>query len=393
MHILLYCMASVVLVILFLLHVAGVRLIRMQKQELNDLNNASVSWPKVALIIPVAGSDPRIPDALGSLLTQDYPALYPILVTETASEPAAHTINALKARYPKIIHIVAGHAGLCGQKNHNLLAGVRAAKAISPDCYVFCDSTHRARPDFLKYMVAPIAAGKAVFTTGYHQIVPKDTTLISQAYAASVLFMRLLQAVSVFTQPWGGAMAIERKAFEQLEIAETWSKTVVDDCALVPLLAQKKCRVQLVANALLTTHVENHDKAVWEAWMERQILFPRFCVPIQWWLLGLMLIFFFIPPIIWIEDIGITVSRGDYTLLLAPILWCALLGALVAGLRRFLVSPPTITLWFKAFFRALLTFGQVYTGTIGAHTIRWHGKEYRVGRGGIVTEKHTKPQG
>ena len=34
--------------------------------------------------------------------------------------------------------------------------------------------------------------------------------------------MRLLQGLSAFTQPWGGAMAMTRAAFERYGVARLW---------------------------------------------------------------------------------------------------------------------------------------------------------------------------
>ncbi|MBQ7456891.1 MAG: glycosyltransferase [Desulfovibrio sp.] len=390
MQVFLYGLAAILLLFLAVLLRAGFVLARMRAHEREALNQTTIlSWPKVALIVPVCGEDPRIEPALRSLLAQDYPRFWPIFVTATNDEPAAGCIRRLAQAFPVIRHVCAGNADLCGQKNHNLLAGVSAASTIAPDAYVFCDSTHLAKPDFLQHLMLPIASGKAGIATGYHEIVPTTLDRTSLAYAASVLIMRLLQAQAVFTQPWGGAMAFSREVFERLGVRDLWQKTVVDDCALVPHLASHKCRVQLVASALLETPVDQYRKEVFTAWMERQILFPRFCVPLQWWLLGLMLFLFIMPPFIWIEDIWIHVSQGHFWGLVAPILWIGAFLGLVGCLRQFLPKPVGFWQWQRAFVCALLTFCTVYLGTIGSRGIVWHGKAYKVGKGGIVEEKRS----
>lgn len=393
MHILLYMLSSLILVLLLALYLAGRKLERLRAEEASELARVTIlSWPHVALIVPVAGEDPRIEASLTSLLEQDYPAFTPVFVTESATEPAAALIAKLQARYPQLLHVVAGQAGLCGQKNHNLLAAIAALPKEEIDCYAFCDSTHLAQRSFLTALIHPIAQGRAVFATGYHEIVPQDQEPITLAYTASVLVMRLLQALSIFTQPWGGAMAITRSCFEEKEIAGLWSRTVVDDCALVAHLQKVGVRVRLVASALLRTDCASHKEGVFRAWMERQILFPRFCVPIQWWLLGLMLVLFFMLPMVCCEDICFALAFGQVQRLWLPLLLLAAFVVLILSLRRFLPVRLSCLTWFAAFCRALWTFLRVYLGTCGATDIVWHGKVYTVGLGGIVLAKTSTAQ-
>ncbi|MCR4666829.1 MAG: glycosyltransferase family 2 protein [Desulfovibrio sp.] len=383
-----YLFESFVLILLILLCRAGYRLQRDARRENEARERQTImNWPRAAVIIPVAGTDPRIASSLRSILSQSYPAFYTFLVTERADEPAAFLIRDLKKDFPNLLHVTAGQSALCGQKNHNILMGVEAAKAMRPDCYVFCDSTHKAPDDFLFSLLHPIACGEASITTGYHQVVPEEQGLTALAYAASVLIMRLLQSLSAFTQPWGGALAMRRGFFEELDIASHWRKCVVDDCALIPLLSRHKRRVRLVAGALLDTHCREVRKEWWEAWMERQILFPRFCVPVQWFLLGVMLALFFLPPFLCFEDLCLAVRHASFSLALFPLFWLAALFFLVLFLRRFLPVQVAPLQWLAAFFLALITFLRVYLGTIGAHEIAWHGYVYTVEKGGIVLTK------
>ncbi|MBO4368842.1 MAG: glycosyltransferase [Desulfovibrio sp.] len=388
MHIVLYLLISLILILLFLLYLTGLRLERQKKEELAARDRQTVlNWPRIALIVPVAGSDPRIEPALTSLLSQNYPHAIHVVVTEKADEPAVAIIARLKEKFDNLVHVVAGKSSLSGQKNHNLLQGIAAVSSMRPDCYVFCDSTHIAPDDFLLSLVHPIACGEASFTTGYHEIVPKDTSFITLAYTASVLMMRLLQALSVFTQPWGGAMAIRRGFFEEVGIADLWRKTVVDDCSLVPLLQEKHRKVRLVARALLVTECRQYKKDVWEAWMDRQILFPKFCAPAQWFLLGVMLLLFLMPPFLCLEDLCLAVKHASFLNAIVPLSWFGLFFLLISSLRRFLPFHVSPIRWIGAFLLALVTFLRVYSGTFGTQELVWHGYVYTVAKGGIVREK------
>ena len=111
------------------------------------------------MIVPLTGDTPEMEAAVSSLLRQDYPDYTVVFVTERAEDPAAALVARCAADPARVLAVVAGPATTCGQKNHNILAGVRAAPTAA--VFAFCDSTHLAKPDFLANLVAPIARGDA----------------------------------------------------------------------------------------------------------------------------------------------------------------------------------------------------------------------------------------
>lgn len=190
--------------LLYLLARCGRALIRKAEEERAAARFAPQGgWPRAAMIIPVAGAHPRMADALKSLLNQDYPNLMPVLVTATAEEPAAELIGRLREDFPAVRHVTAGPAQGCGQKNHNSLQGV-AAVGDAADIYIFCDSTHLARPDFARCLAGPVARGEAAFSTGYHTVEPRDQRPVTLAYALSVLLMRFCRLFRPSPSPGAG---------------------------------------------------------------------------------------------------------------------------------------------------------------------------------------------
>lgn len=354
----------------------------VEKQRLQA--RTAYIWPACALILPVAGNRPSTAAALRSLAEQDYPDFIIYMVTATADDSAAPIIDSLARAYGNIRHVVAGEAVSCGQKNYNILAGIEAAK---PDAaiYAFCDSTHIAEPDFLRCLVAPLARSEAAFTTGYHVVEPSDFGVVTLGYTLSVLFMRFLQGSPGLAQPWGGAMAMTREAFARYGIAQLWASNVVDDCSLAAHLTEEGVRVHLCPGALLKTSTGGHQFPVWRAWLERQILFLKFCIPAQWWALGLVCLLMFIPPVWFIAACfdGIANVGGGTGPFLALCWFCAL-GWTIGAWRSFLDTRPPLVRWIMAFFCASFMFAFVYLGTLGKHTILWNNILYRVGRGGRV---------
>lgn len=357
---------------------------RAQREHELVLADPPGGWPQCALIIPVAGEHPNMEPALRSLLEQDYPAFSVWLVTESRDDPAAILIGRLKTDYPGIQHLVAGQAASCGQKNHNLLAGVKAA-GTGASVYVFCDSTHLAEPDFLRCLVAPLALGEAAFSTGYHQVVPGDRRTATLGYAICALFMRFLQGMTLLTQPWGGAMAMSRDAFERYDVAGLWAANVVDDCSLGAWLNRRHVQVRLCAGALLRTRAAAQRFSVWRAWLERQILFLKFCMPGQWLALGLCAIIM-LAPTLWA---ALAILRGLMGIGggMAPFLalcWFFLAAWAIGGWRAFFTLEIPQGAWMMAFFCSCAMFALVYAGTLFRHRLVWRDKVYQVGASGRI---------
>lgn len=340
--------------------------------------------PTVAMIIPLSGQRPQMFTALRSLLVQEYSNVLPVMVTADLEDPAVELIHRLQQDFPQVCHVVAGTAHGCGQKNWNTLQAL-ATVGDAADIYVFCDSTHEARPDFVRELILPIIRHESAFTTGYHSVDAEDKQLVTLAYQLSVLLMRFLQALSAFTQPWGGAMAISRQAFLRYGIADFWRDKVVDDCSLASFLMRRHVHVQLAPQAVLRTPARDHSPAVWRAWMDRQVLFLKFCVPAQWALLGAFAALMALPlALSALAVMGVALTLLPLMLLLPALIHALLLMAILLGWRECLPKRPPALRWCAAFVLSMGQFLRVYLSTIPAKGILWNHIFYLVGREGRV---------
>lgn len=379
-------------VVLYFLGKTGDRLVAGRDAEWAEAAALPIrDWPSCAMIVPVGGRSPFMEPALHSLAQQDYPAYTLYLVTATADDQACALIGQLERQYGHVMHVVAGEAGDHGQKNHNLLAGMAAA-GDSAEIYAFCDSTHIARPDFLRCLVDPLVKGEAEFTTGYHQVVPRDQHIVTLAYVLSVFFMHFMQGIPGLAQPWGGAMAMNRRVCEHYGIRTLWQENVVDDCSLGALLARKGVRVRLCPGAILATLAADHAFPVWRAWFTRQILFLKFCMPREWLALSLVCCLMTVPPI-WcgLACLCGILGFGGGTAPFLALCWFCVAGWTIGSWRRFMASEPAISRWLWAFFCASLMFTIVYLDTLGSRTLLWNNIRYKVGPGGRVTGMERLP--
>ena len=237
-------------------------------------SDAWPAYPRVALIVPLTGNSPEMEAALTSLLNQPYPNYETVLVTRDLEDPATPLVRALLARHPHSRHIVSGPAAGCSQKNHNILAGVGALDD-AVEILVFCDSTHQARPNFLRDLIHPLVTGAAVLTSGFHRIIPGDARVPTLGMLQTVLTLHLLHGFAFIALPWGGATAMLRSVFHDYGIAGVLGQNVLDDFPLGQRLLRFGIRTVPVATAILDTHLAGQTMAGWNTWLTRQLLYAE----------------------------------------------------------------------------------------------------------------------
>lgn len=395
--ILLACMTAAVAAVAALILVGGrgIRSVRHGGEALYGGDDL----PPVSVIMPVKGSGNGMCDCLTSVVRQDYPDHEIIFVTESGEEPAAEVIREVISRCEDaaIKHVIAGTGRGAGQKNHNLLAGIRAAR---PDAqvYVTCDSSNTAPPHWLRALVAPVAAGECDVASGYHHMSVEDASLSGTGHAVLVLAMYLLQSLPGFApQPWGGNTAISAEAFRRLDIAEMWESTVVDDVTLGYHLFRSKAKFRVIPAACLFSPIRIHDLDGWCNWLTRQWLYLKFVFPGSWVALGIALGAIFLLTAAAVLHAGLAAGllvlspfvSGAAEALSAPALgygplFLAALTALGAVLREHHPAGGSLHRWLIGFFAVIPMAFAAHVRTWGARNIMWRGIGYHVGRGGRV---------
>lgn len=379
-------MAAVLLLIGGLLIVGG-RALGQAKSGLSPDNPGP--WPTAALIVPVAGAAANLTANLLSLLSQDYPDYQVFFTTKDLADPASPVIAALIPEHPRSRLIVSGPAANCGQKNHNLLAGLQAAGEV-PEILVFCDSTRLAPANWLKGLVLPLVRGEAPVISGYHHVLPQEQSLAAWGRAVTVLFLFLTKGVSRLNQPWGGATAIRRRVFEDLQVGRLWATNVVDDVSLAALLQEKGLRVGLAAGESLLTPMSGDTLGGWSDWLIRQWIYLKFCLPGSWLAMGFM--FYLLGGLVLLAGFNLLAAPLGFSL--GPV-WpgagfLAVLSVLAAALRRLHPQPPGLRVWLPAFYAAIFMGVWCHLRNWGEREIHWRGITYRVGWKGRVVRIEEK---
>ena len=346
------------------------------------------AWPKVSVIVPAAGSFPGMDTVLASIAEQDYPDFEVLYVTMDDSEAAARIIDeVLEAHGAGREHrrATAGQTKTCGQKNHNLLAGLAQASPES-EIFVTCDVSHLAPSHWLRALVAPLARGEAGVATGYHHVYPLPGAGPGVAgRTLAVLALYLLQEIPFLTQPWGGNTALSRKSFRDLDVQTLWQENVVDDVSLAMRLAERKQKARAVAGACLDTFFPGENFQSHTAWFTRQWAYLKFCFPGSWLLAGLGLA---------LANLVLLAGLAAPPLALAGVIppWTGLAGSAYLTLLALLglwmrshhPAPPRALPWLHAFFSlwplALYNHGRTWF----SRSIAWGKFRYRLGRKGRV---------
>jgi hypothetical protein len=330
--------------------------------------------------------------ALTSLLTQPYPNYETVLVTRDIEDPATPLVRALLSRHPNSRHIVSGPAAGCSQKNHNILAGVGALDD-TVEILVFCDSTHRARPNFLPDLIHPLVTGAAVLASGFHRIIPGDARVPTLGMLQTVLTLHLLHGFAFIALPWGGATALLRSTFHDYGIADVLKQNVLDDFPLGQRLLGFGIRTVPVATAILETHLTGQTMAGWNTWLTRQLLYLKYCLPCIW-LASALVVWVLAGPILMavLAGLGGAVGLVDPPLALISLGFLLTLTGIGAWCRTLVPHPAPLGPWLLAFYANIFMACRCYIQTWRPGPIAWHGISYRVAWGGRVREIILTPE-
>jgi hypothetical protein len=327
------------------------------------------------LIVPLTGDSLLIRQGLDTLLAQDPAPARIVLAVWDEADPAHLLARELAARHAHVDVALGCLVPAASRKNANLLAGVAAADPESR-AFVFCDAGHLAPPDLTGLLLEPILGGQATVTSGYHRLT-SGHGLANLLHETSVLFLHCLQGLPLVTQPWGGAMAMDKGAFETLGVEALWRDNVVDDCSLAALLQDHGQQALMVSGANVGTPLGGESFGQWWAWWVRQLQYMKYCFPGTWILAGAGLAFLGLPPLA-----GAAMLVSGHKLLGA--LYFLTLGLAALAFRRGALRPAALGRWLAVFPLFLILSLAAYAQACRLRVITWREVAYTVGKKGVV---------
>lgn len=233
--------------------------------------------PAVTVIVPVKGWDEGLQENLAALGELDYPD-YELIVVSKSEGDLPEGVAPGKAR---VVYSGENADSRTGEKIHNLLAGVGAARAES-EVFAFADSDGRVTRRWLRALVTALKREGAGAATGYRWHLPERPgfwSLVRSAWNAVI-------AGGFGSQPcafaWGGAMAIRREVFAGARVAEFWKGAISDDYRLSAAVQQGGLKI-VYAPGAMTPCVDGTGGGEFLGWIRRQMMITRFYAPRLWW--------------------------------------------------------------------------------------------------------------
>ncbi len=273
----------------------GVRYLKYIRREL--ARPVADFAPFASVIVPCRGLDQGLHANLAALLRQSYPAFEIIFVVDSDNDSALNIIELTQQSFaghtssPSSRIVIAGQATESGQKVHNLIAAVREVDART-EVFVFVDSDARPHREWLRALVAPLAAADIGATTGYRWFIPAHGGLASHLRA--VWNASIASALGENTRRnfcWGGSTAMRRATFAQLDISERWRGTLSDDFTMTRALQAARLPIRFVPRCLTASHEDCTLGELCE-FTTRQVKITRIYAPPLWKLvLGSNLLF------------------------------------------------------------------------------------------------------
>jgi hopene-associated glycosyltransferase HpnB len=197
------------------------------------------TWPSVVAVIPARNEADVIPRTLASLLAQDYPGAFRIvLVDDNSTDGTGEAARALDRRGRSSVITGAPPAAGWTGKLWAVRQGIEAAARTSPDYFLLTDADIWHAPDNLRCLARRAEAGGLVLTSLMARLAVESWAerLLIPAF---VFFFDMLYPFAWVNDPRrstaaaaGGCMLVNSAALEAAGGIEAISGAIIDDCAL-----------------------------------------------------------------------------------------------------------------------------------------------------------------
>ncbi|MEI9886976.1 MAG: glycosyltransferase [Rhizomicrobium sp.] len=221
---------------LYLLAGRGMFWVMAERDDANEAP-APANWPSVVAVVPARNEADVVARSIGSLLGQDYPGAFRIvLIDDQSSDGTAAAARQLDTTSK--LEILAGSARPAGWAGKVWAMRQGTARAGTPDYIWFTDADIEHRPDNLRHLVARAEAGGLVLTSLMVKLHVKSW---AEAYLipAFVFFFAMLFPFAWVNDPKnrtaaaaGGCMLVRREALERAGGVDVIRSEIIDDCAL-----------------------------------------------------------------------------------------------------------------------------------------------------------------
>lgn len=198
------------------------------------------AWPSVAAVVPARNEADVLDRSLGSLLQQNYPGRFSIVLVDDQSTDRTSDIARAFGRTERL-EIVKGTSrpiGWMGKTWAMNQGVVRATAEMTPDYFWFTDADIAHAPDNLRHLVvraetnglvlASLMARLSCKTVVEHALIPAFVFFFAMLFP----FARVNNPRRRLAAAAGGCMLVKRTALEAAGGIAAIRQEIIDDCAL-----------------------------------------------------------------------------------------------------------------------------------------------------------------
>jgi hopene-associated glycosyltransferase HpnB len=215
--------------------------------ERDDWAPASLAaWPRVAAVVPARNEAECIGASIGSLLAQDYPGAWTVILVDDDSDDGTADIALRAGNDGDQLRVVTSHslpAGWTG-KLWAVKQGIDAAMALPqpPDYLLLADADIVHAGDSVARLVAHAEAGKLVLTSLMVKL-RCESFAERVSIPAFIFFFQMLYPFLLVNRPQskvaaaaGGCMLVRADVLRKAGGIEVIRGALIDDCALAKAL-------------------------------------------------------------------------------------------------------------------------------------------------------------
>jgi cellulose synthase/poly-beta-1,6-N-acetylglucosamine synthase-like glycosyltransferase len=354
----------------------------------------STTAPQTAIILCLRGCDPFLEKCLESIMEQDYPNFQLHIVVDNRQDPAWKIAESLVNRYGAdrvCIEPLEERHSTCSLKCSSVVQAIGHLDG-SFHAVALIDADAMPNPAWLGDLTAPLADEQIGAATGNRWYMPETSSwgaLVRYLWNAAAVVQMFWYEI-----PWGGTLAVKRKAIDEIGLLDRWRHAFCEDTMLRRQLGKHGLRVKFVPSLMMVNR-EDCELGACLTWIRRQLLTARLYHPL-WPLvllhglgttlvlavavLGLVIAAFGgnWPAVFWFAA-GLLIYEAIMVFLLIP---------MELAVRRIVQSQGGTTKWLSAkiiirLVPAIVLTQLVYTlALLGAQFVRkvdWRGVNYRVG--------------
>lgn len=334
--------------------------------------------PPVSNLKPIRGIDPEAYENFASFCRQDYPD-YELLFCVDKEDPAVPVLEQLIRDFPeRRIRVLFGTDGKAA--NDKVAKLTRLVSEAHNEIVVISDSDVRARPDYLKTVVAPLANPQIGAVTCFYVHTEEKSLaeslqtigMISDFYAG-ILVARQLDGVKFALGPTIATTRARLAGFGGYKAIENQPG---DDLLVGRLIAEQGYKVELLPYTILTVADYQSMPDLLHKRM-RWFVVMRHMRP--WGHLGLV----FTQGLPWsLAAVALRPTAGVVLAYLGSYLALRVAMTFLIGVRGLRDAALWKKLWLIPAWDAIAFF--IWLFSFGRSTIRWRGGDYYIRDGQLV---------